>query len=145
MSGDAPRAAVEGGTELVGHEQLRVALEQAFKSLPEHEQAPGHYSERLYGLLHAAPNDAQIHDVVHHCVRCSQRVGIPPALAGIPGKSLLVALYEERIKTLPPPRPFESDTDKKESFEQWQEMSKLLGDSIRMLLTRAEAQFSEEQ
>ena len=69
-------------------------------------------------------------------------------VGGLPGKQLLAALYTE-FCTERGPLPAESQTTaagdaeaqaaaKKERFEQWKDMSELLGSAVRMLFSRAE-------
>ena len=135
-----------------GPAAIKTMVERAFGSLAPHEQQQGHPAWALNQLLGRAPPDAQVWDVLGHTLKASRAAGIPPAVGGVPGKQLLVALYEvfcEERGALAAESEVAAAGDeatqanaKKERLEQWKDMSELLCSAIKMLFSLAEAKLA---
>eukprot|EP01063_Lacrimia_lanifica_P010531 TRINITY_DN1726_c0_g1_i1.p1 TRINITY_DN1726_c0_g1~~TRINITY_DN1726_c0_g1_i1.p1 ORF type:complete len:138 (+),score=59.60 TRINITY_DN1726_c0_g1_i1:47-460(+) len=132
----APNAA---GTKV----DLQAVMAAAAEQLDEHEKAPTHASTVLANLLAHAPSDAHVFDVLAHSYRVSQACGLPPGVAGIPGKNLLSKGYAEYAVRYPRVEP-EGITDeqrkemKLNAMGEWKDLSDLLGNAVKMLMSRVD-------
>ena len=97
--------------------------------------AQGTASATFAALVQAAPGDAQLFDVLGHCFKTSAAVGIPPNVASLPCRALLLSAFH-RFVELRPGKPVE-DAGRKAAMEQWRELSELLVQAVGMMLQRA--------
>ena len=125
---------------------LRSVFDAAAEALPDHEKHPAHACVALHKLLHAAPADAHIFDTLGHTFRTSHAAGLPPGVAGVPGKSLILKAYQlyQEKKGPPPARPSEmSEAElaewKKSVIEDWKDMSEHLQKAVAMLMSRLDS------
>ena len=120
---------------------MKAVFSAAALQLMEHEKAPTHACSVLAGLLDHAPDDAHVFDVLANSFRVSQNCGLPPGVAGIPGKALLSRAYVQYTAAYPRVEP-EGITDeqrkatKAAAIEEWTDLSELLGNAVIMLMSR---------
>eukprot|EP00658_Telonema_sp_P-2_P024721 TRINITY_DN19943_c0_g1_i2.p1 TRINITY_DN19943_c0_g1~~TRINITY_DN19943_c0_g1_i2.p1 ORF type:complete len:209 (+),score=30.84 TRINITY_DN19943_c0_g1_i2:41-667(+) len=115
-----------------GEGRLRRILNDAFRSLPPHEQASGNNTSLCFVLIMMSPAGSNVFDVLGHALRASHDAGVPPGVK-CPGRSLITAahgIWCELNGALEP------NPDKAACWEHWQEMSELLDQGIILLFDR---------
>ncbi|KAJ9464001.1 hypothetical protein DIPPA_12897 [Diplonema papillatum] len=115
------------------------------------EKQPTHACKVLAELLLAAPADAHIFDVLALTFKTCDRSGLPPGVAGVPGRALILHAYEECKADRPPTTEVpeagseeERKELKKKAMEEWRDVSALLKEGIELLLRRVDSAGASE-
>jgi hypothetical protein len=93
-------------------EELRAMVQVAVGHVPGHDTK----SQMLGDILVHAPADAQIWDVLGLTLKTCRGARLPPAVAGVPGKALIVELYELYVAKGPSELPSPSETSSSPSL-----------------------------
>ncbi|KAK3270483.1 hypothetical protein CYMTET_21122 [Cymbomonas tetramitiformis] len=70
--------------------ELKSLLVKAVSAVPDHDVT----AKALYNMLTNAPDDAHIWDVLGLTLKASRGCGLPPAVGGVPGKTLIAELHK---------------------------------------------------
>jgi hypothetical protein len=87
-------------------EELRALVQVGVGHVPGHDTK----SQMLGDILVHAPADAQIWDVLGLTLKTCRGARLPPAVAGVPGKALIVELYDLYVAKGTPELPSPSET-----------------------------------
>ena len=105
---------------------LRALADEVAPTLPPQDAG----SKTLHSLLKNAPDAAEIWDVVGLTMKACRGVGIPPGVAGVPGKALLVGMFTVYNAARGPQAAAEGAEETANRMGQWTDMSELLSDSV---------------
>ena len=105
---------------------LRALADEVAPTLPPQDAG----SKTLHSLLKNAPDAAEIWDVVGLTMKACRGVGIPPGVAGVPGKALLVGMFTVYNAARGPQAAAEGAEESANRMGQWTDMSELLSDSV---------------
>ncbi len=148
-----------GNINYRGATLMKALVGEAFLRLEPHERLRGHPAWMLHELLKRAPVDGKIWDVLGHVMFACRAVGMPPAIGGAPGKSLVLELYgvycEKKGAVAKPAASKEAEEAKEaedarkrkrlEGFAQWKDTSKLLIAAIQLMFQKMEETFKTSE
>ena len=127
MDEKKPQATETAGPGAKAIENIKELLQEAAGAIPEQDAV----AKTLYRLLSNAPLDAQIWDVLGLTLKACRAMGLPPALAGVPGKSLVAKLYAQYVEEKGSLPRAESKDEQGKRLEQYTDLCELLADAIK--------------
>ena len=131
--------------------KFKALFRAAGEAVDDHEKLETHGSMVLLRLVEHAPEDAHLFDVLSHTFRVCLVCGMPPGVAGLPGRNLILKAFEaykvEKLPTLGLAEKTEEEikAQKKKAFEEWQDMSELLQKAVTMLMKRLDSAGASQQ
>eukprot|EP00040_Diaphanoeca_grandis_P030270 m.178582 g.178582 ORF g.178582 m.178582 type:complete len:132 (+) comp31945_c2_seq13:324-719(+) len=110
---------------------MKQLVTDASHAIPAHDFA----AAALAKMLTNAPESHQVWDVIGLTLKSSRACGFPPALAGVPGKTLLMEAYRLYVEQKGPVDAAATDDEQKDRVAQWTDMSELLHKTIGFMFT----------